>query len=134
MIAFLSCKSNKVTQSSIQHDSVYVERVINQYNAVHDTIVIANPCDSTGLLTQFYSKITAQQGSVEMKSIGGKLQTIVRYFPYFSEKNVRIEYRDRVITKTIYRDKPSNWQAWMWVILFLIGLAYAILNFRPKFL
>jgi hypothetical protein len=135
IFALLSCKSNQVTQSSIQHDSIYVERVINKYNAVNDTIVIPIPCDSAGLLTQFYSKITAQQGSVEMKSIGGKIQTIVRYFPYFSEHNQRIEFRDRVITKTIYKtQKTSNFLTWMWVILIMIGLGWAVLNFRPKFL
>jgi hypothetical protein len=109
--------------------------VINKYNAVNDTIVIPIPCDSTGLLTQFYSKITAQQGSVEMKSVGGRIQTIVRYFPFISEHNKRIEFRDRVITKTIYKtEKSSNFGTWMWVILIAIGLGWAVLNFRPKFL
>ena len=135
MIAFIACKSNKVTQSSIQHDSIYVERIVHKYQAVNDTIVIANPCDSSGILTTFYSKINAPQGSVEIKSDGTKIKTIVRYYPFISEHNKRIDYRDRVITKTVYvKQKSSNFTAWMWAILLVIGLGYAVLNFRPKFL
>jgi hypothetical protein len=135
LFALLACKSNQVTQSSIQHDSVYVERIIHKYDAVNDTIVIANPCDSSGILTTFYSKINAPQGSVVIKSDGTKIKTIVRYYPFFSEHNQRIEYRDRVITKTVYiKQKTSFFETWMWIILVIIGLTWAVLNFRPKFL
>lgn len=135
LFAFLGCKSNQMTQSSIQHDSVYVERIIHKYDAVNDTIVIANPCDSAGILTTFYSKINAPQGSVEIRSDGTKIKTIVKYYPFFSEHNKRIEYRDRVITKTItIKQKSSYFGTWMWVILIIIGLTWAVLNFRPKFL
>ncbi len=135
IFAFIACKSNQVAQSSIQHDSIYVERIIHKYEAVNDTIVIANPCDSSGILTTFYSKINAPQGSVEIKSDGTKIKTIVRYYPFISEHNKRIEYRDRVITKTVYiKQKSSNFTSWMWLIVIVIGLAWAVLNFRPKFL
>lgn len=135
IFAFIACKSNQVAQSSIQHDSIYVERIIHKYDAVNDTIVIANPCDSAGILTTFYSKINAPQGSVEIKSDGTKIKTIVRYYPFISEHNKRIEYRDRVITKTVYiKQKSSNFETWMWLILIVVGLAWAVLNFRPKFL
>lgn len=135
IFALLACKSNQITQSSIQHDSVYVERIIHKYDAVNDTIIIANPCDSSGMLMQFYSKISAPQGSFVLKSDGTKIKTIVTYYPFVSEHNQRIEYRDRVITKTIYKtEKSSKFITWMWVIMIAIGLGLAILNFRPKFL
>ena len=135
IFALLACKSNQVVQSETKHDSIYVERIVHKYEAVNDTIIIANPCDSSGILTTFYSKINAPQGSIVMKSDGTKIKTIVRYYPFVSEHNQRIEYRDRVITKTVYvKQKSSNFTAWMWAILLVIGLGYAVLNFRPKFL
>jgi len=135
IFALLACKSNQIAQSSIQHDSIYVERIVHKYEAVNDTIIIANPCDSSGILTTFYSKINAPQGSIMIKSDGAKIKTIVRYYPFISEHNKRIEYRDRVITKTVYKaEKSSNFGTWMWVILIVVGLGWAVLNFRPKFL
>jgi hypothetical protein len=135
IFALLSCKSNQVVQSETKHDSIYVERIVHKYEAVNDTIIIANPCDSSGILTTFYSKINAPQGSIVMKSDGNKIKTIVRYYLFVSEHNQRIEYRDRVIYKTIYKtEKTSNFGTWMWVILIAVGLGWAVLNFRPKFL
>jgi hypothetical protein len=135
IFALLACKSNQVVQSEMKHDSIYVERIVHKYEAVNDTIIIENPCDSSGILTTFYSKINAPQGSIVMKSDGNKIKTIVRYYPFISEHNQRIEYRDRVIYKTIYKtEKSSNFSTWMWVILIAVGLGWAVLNFRPKFL
>lgn len=135
IFALLACKSNQIAQSSIQHDSIYVERIVHKYEAVNDTIIIANPCDSSGILTTFYSKINAPQGSIVIKSDGTKIKTIVRYYPFISEHNQRIEYRDRVITKTVYKtEKSSNFGTWKWVILIVFVLGYGVLILRLKFL
>jgi hypothetical protein len=39
--------------------------------------VIENPCDSAGLLTTFYSKLSAPQGTVIIRSYKGKIQATV---------------------------------------------------------
>ena len=45
--------------------------------AVHDTLIIDNPCDSSGILSTFYSKISIPQGKVIIRSVRGKIQTTV---------------------------------------------------------
>ena len=76
----LSCKPlQKVTTSSIVtvHDTIRDIKIIERYKAVHDTLVIDNPCDSSGILSNFYSKLVIPQGKVIIRSLNGKIQATV---------------------------------------------------------
>lgn len=76
----LSCKPlQKVTTSSIVtvHDTIRDVRVVERYKAVTDTLVIDNPCDSSGILSNFYSKLVIPQGKVIIRSLNGKIQATV---------------------------------------------------------
>ena len=76
----LSCKPlQKVTTSSIVtvHDTIRDIKIIERHKAVHDTLVIDNPCDSSGILSNFYSKIVIPQGKVIIRSLNGKIQATV---------------------------------------------------------
>lgn len=76
----LSCKPVKnITSTSILtvHDTIRDVRVVERYKAVTDTLLIDNPCDSSGILSNFYSKIVIPQGKVIIRSLNGKIQATV---------------------------------------------------------
>lgn len=76
----LSCKPVKTVtefKEIATHDTLRDTTVIVKFQAVHDTLTIDNPCDSAGILTTFYSKITIPQGKVVVRSYKGKIQATV---------------------------------------------------------
>ena len=92
-----SCKPLQnvtATKEVIRIDTVRDYKVITKYNAVHDTLTIENPCDSSGILTSFYSRIRVPQGKVVVRSVRGNIQAIV----------------DIDSIESVYRDKYRNVQ------------------------
>ncbi len=77
---FISCKPQKsviIEKERIRVDTIRDYKVITKFNAVYDTLIIENPCDSTGILNTFYSKITVPQGKIIIKSYKGNIQATV---------------------------------------------------------
>ena len=75
-----SCKPSKVitiVSEKIRIDTIRDYKVITKYNAIHDTLIIDNPCDSLGLLNTFYSKITLPQGKVIIRSYKGSIKATI---------------------------------------------------------
>jgi hypothetical protein len=66
-----------IVSEKIRIDTIRDYKVITKYNAIHDTLTIENPCDSLGILTTFYSKITLPQGKVIIRSYKGKIQATI---------------------------------------------------------
>jgi len=80
IVAFASCKPSKVTtivSEKIRIDTIRDYKIITKFNAIHDTLLIDNPCDSAGILTTFYSRIILPQGKIIIRSYRGKIQTTV---------------------------------------------------------
>ena len=76
----LSCKPIKRTTSTsvvTVHDTIRDIKIVERYKQVIDTLVIDNPCDSSGILSNFYSKIVIPQGKVIIRSLNGKIQATV---------------------------------------------------------
>jgi hypothetical protein len=76
----LSCKPIKRTTSTsvvTVHDTIRDVRIVERYKQVTDTLVIDNPCDSSGILSNFYSKLVIPQGKVIIRSLNGKIQATV---------------------------------------------------------
>lgn len=124
-VAFISCKSNKsVTEykETLRIDTIKSEKIIEKFRAVHDTLVITNPCDSSGLLSTFYSRLVLPNGSVTIKSDKGQIRATIDIDSirqeiennYRNSQKNTIEYRDREIIK--YR-VPT------WVVMLLFGQA-----------
>jgi hypothetical protein len=124
-VAFVSCKSNKsVTEykETLRIDTIKSEKIIEKFRAVHDTLVITNPCDSSGLLSTFYSRLVLPNGSVTIKSDKGQIRATIDIDSirqeieniYRNSQKKTIEYRDREIIK--YRI-PT------WVVMLLFGQA-----------
>lgn len=128
-----SCKPSKVVtvvSEKIRIDTIRDYRLEVKYNAVHDTLTIDNPCDSAGILTTFYSKITLPQGKIIIRSYKGKIQATVNIDSIRSvyEKKYRyVETSDvtnskNIVTKTVY---PS-WlvTAFVFESLIILGFLY----------
>ena len=77
---FISCKPQKsviIEKEKIRVDTIRDYKVITKFNAVYDTLIIENPCDSTGILNTFYSKITVPQGKIIIRSYKGNIEATV---------------------------------------------------------
>jgi hypothetical protein len=112
LIIFASCKSNKVTTSIVEKvriDTIRDYKVITKFNAVHDTLTIDNPCDSSGILSNFYSKITIPQGKVIIRSYKGKIQATINIdsirnvyeSKYHNKQTSDVKVSEKIITKTV---------------------------------
>jgi hypothetical protein len=80
VIFIQSCKPTKsvnIITEKIRIDTIRDYKVITKFNAVYDTLIIENPCDSTGILNTFYSKITVPQGKIIIRSYKGNIQATV---------------------------------------------------------
>jgi len=77
---FISCRPQKsiiIEKEKIRIDTIRDYKVITRFNAVYDTLIIENPCDSSGILNTFYSKITVPQGKIIIRSYKGNIQATV---------------------------------------------------------
>jgi hypothetical protein len=117
-----SCKPSKVTtivSEKIRIDTIRDYKVITKYNAIHDTLTIENPCDSLGILTTFYSKITLPQGKVIIRSYKGKIKATIDIDSiasiyekkYRNKETSNVTSFSNIVTKTVI---PS------WVIITIL--------------
>ena len=77
---FISCRPQKsviIEKEKIHIDTIRDYKIITKFNSVYDTLIIENPCDSTGILNTFYSKITVPQGKIIIRSYKGNIQATV---------------------------------------------------------
>jgi hypothetical protein len=105
---FISCRPQKsiiIEKEKIRIDTIRDYKVITRFNAVHDTLTIENPCDSTGILNTFYSKITVPQGRIIIRSYKGNIQATVNID---SIENVyRNMYASSLVTDKLISNKEK---------------------------
>lgn len=80
LIITVSCRQTKTVteyKEVIRVDTFKTTRTEKIFQAVHDTLTIDNPCDSSGILSTFYSKIKIPQGQVVIRSVRGKIEATV---------------------------------------------------------
>jgi hypothetical protein len=136
LIIVASCKPTKFTNSTsekIRIDTVKDYILDIRYNAVHDTLIIDNPCDSAGILTTFYSKITLPQGKIIIRSYRGKIQATVNIDSIRSVYEKKYRYKEtsdvklfeKIVTKTEY----PTWLIATFVFENLLILVYLYFKF-----
>jgi hypothetical protein len=135
LIIVASCKPAKVvtTSEKIRIDTVINEIIITKFNAVHDTLTIDNPCDSAGILTTFYSKITLPQGKIIIRSYRGKIQATVNIDSIRSVYEKKYRYKEtsdvklfeKIEIKTVY----PTWLIVAFVSETLLILVYLYFKF-----
>ena len=131
-----SCKPSKVTtivSEKIRIDTIRDYKVITKYNAIHDTLIIDNPCDSLGILTTFYSKITLPQGKVIIRSYKGKIQATINIDSIASVYEKKYRYmetsNDTVSSKIVTRNIIPSWAIITILIESLIIVGYMYFKF-----
>jgi hypothetical protein len=136
-IIFLnSCRTKQVvtqTLTTTVHDTIRDVRTIEKFKYIQDTLVIDNPCDSAGLLTSFYSKLSAPQGTVIIRSYKGKIQATINLdsiqsvyeSKYRSLVGKSVQTREKLVVKNVI---PS----WIIAVIFfetMIILLYLYFKF-----
>ena len=131
-----SCKPSKVTtivSEKIRIDTIRDYKVITKYNAIHDTLTIENPCDSLGILTTFYSKITLPQGKVIIRSYKGSIKATIDIDSIASvyEKKYRNKETSNVTnsSKIVTRNIIPSWAIITILIESLIIVGYLYFKF-----
>ena len=132
----LSCKPAKTVtefKEIVTHDTIRDVRTVEKFKYVQDTLLIENPCDSAGILTNFYSKLSAPQGTVIIRSYKGKIQATI------SLDSMKQVYETRY--RSLVRKSDTNTQkfvrtnvipSWIIVALFfetMIILVYLYIKF-----
>lgn len=129
--SIISCKPSKVNtivSEKIRIDTIRDYKVITKYNAIHDTLTIDNPCDSLGILTTFYSKITLPQGKVIIRSYKGSIKATIDIDSIASvyEKKYRNKETSNVTnsSKIVTRNIIPSWAVITILIESLIIVGY----------
>jgi len=131
LIFAVSCKPlQPVTlyRDVVKTDTLRDIKTITKFQAVHDTLTIENPCDSSGILTTFYSKIRVPQGKVVVRSLRGKIQAIVDIDSI--ESVYRDKYKSKLADSTYKSDKVirtneiPKWVIWFMAISGVLSFLY----------
>lgn len=115
ILTIISCKTSKVeTQKSIiKVDTFRTEKIVHIYNSVKDTLIIENPCDSLGLLTRFYSKITIPQGKIIIRSYKGTIKATIDIDSikniYEKQYQSKLEENENITFERIVREVIPTW-------------------------
>lgn len=121
-VTLLSCSRTKTLteyKETLRIDTIKSERIVERFRAIHDTMTIVSPCDSSGLLSNFYSKIVLPQGKIIIRSVGGNIKASIDI------DSMRIEqennYRNSQVKWIEYRDKEViKYRVPTWVIILLL--------------
>jgi len=133
LVAFASCKPLRtvtVTKEKIRIDTIRDYKVITKFNAIHDTLLIDNPCDSAGILTTFYSRIILPQGKIIIRSYRGKIQTTVNIDSIKSVYEKKYRYKEtsdvKASTKIVTKVTYPSWLVTAFILesLLIIGFLY----------
>lgn len=131
MVVLSSCKAPQsvtVYKDVVKVDTIRDYKVITKFDAVHDTLTIENPCDSTGILNTFYSKIKIPQGQVIIRTVRGKIQATVNIdsiaqvyeSKYRSKKDTDVTNISKIVTKNVI----PKWAIWFMAITSLLSILY----------
>ena len=131
MVVLVSCKAPQsvtVYKDVVKVDTIRDYKVITKFDAVHDTLTIENPCDSTGILNTFYSKIRIPQGQVIIRTVRGKIQATVNIdsiaqvyeSKYRSKKDTDVTNISKIVTKNVI----PKWAIWFMAVTSLLSFLY----------
>ena len=136
LITTISCRPAKTVteyKEVVRVDTFKIERSAKILPAVHDTLTIDNPCDSSGILSTFYSKIKIPQGQVVIRSVRGKIEASVDIdsIAHVYEDKYRSKSESSVHTKNveIIKDRVPTWAIVVIIIESAIILLYAYFKF-----
>ena len=138
-ISLISCKQTKTIteyKETLRIDTIKSEKIVEKFRAVHDTLTISNPCDSSGILSSFYSRLILPNGSVTIKSDKGQIRATIDIDSMRQE--IENNYRNSQVKWIEYREKEViKYRVPTWVVMLLFAeavmlIAYLYLKFGLK--
>jgi len=129
IFAIISCKTSKVENQKtiIQVDTFRTEKVVHIYDSVKDTLIVENPCDSAGILTRFYSKITIPQGHIIIRSYKGSIKATIDIDSikniYEKQYQSRLKDNQHIRFEKIVREVVPTWAI---IIMLIQGLLISV--------
>lgn len=115
LFTIVSCRTSKVESQKtiIQVDTFRTEKIVHVFNSIKDTLIIENPCDSSGILTRFYSKITIPQGHVIIRSYKGTIKATIDLDSikniYEKQYQSRLKDNQHITFERIVREVVPTW-------------------------
>jgi hypothetical protein len=131
-IIFLnSCRTKQLVTNTLittLHDTIRDYKVITRFKPIHDTMTIENPCDSTGLLTRFYTSLTIPSGRVVIMSYKGSIKATVDVdsianvydSKYRAKYNNEVKFFEKVVVKNVIP---------MWIIITIFFESIIIIGY-----
>ena len=130
-IALSSCKHTKTLteyKEVVKTDTIKTEKIVEKFKAVHDTLTIHNPCDSSGILSTFYSRLVLPNGTVTIKSDKGKIKATIDIDSMRNE--IANNYRNSQVKWIEYRDKQViKYRVPTWVVMLLFAEAIMLVAY-----
>ena len=130
-IGLSSCKQTKTLteyKETLRIDTIKSEKIVEKFRAVRDTLVITNPCDSSGILSTFYSRLVLPNASVTIKSDKGQIKATIDIDSMRNE--IENNYRNSQVKWIEYRDKEViRYQVPTWVVMLLFAEAIMLVAY-----
>lgn len=130
-VALSSCKHTKTLteyKEVVKMDTIKTEKIVEKFKAVHDTLTIQNPCDSSGILSTFYSRLVLPNGTVTIKSDKGKIKATIDIDSMRNE--IANNYRNSQVKWIEYRDKEViKYRIPTWVVMLLFAEAIMLVAY-----
>jgi len=129
LFAIISCKTSKVENQKtiIKVDTFRTEKIVHIYDSVKDTLIVENPCDSSGILTRFYSKITIPQGRIIIRSYKGSIKATIDIDSikniYEKQYQSRLKDNQHITFERIVREVIPTWAI---IIMLIQGLLISV--------
>jgi hypothetical protein len=133
-----SCASKKeVKTEKLEHfktDTIIREKIVVKTETIIDTFSIDKPCDEKGVLKDFNQRILTGAGFVHVWSNEGKIHAKLHLKETLNvndkEKIVKIEYKDKIITKEVFKTKYK--ERWYLLITLVLSLLLNYYLWRSK--
>jgi len=116
IVLFASCKPSKTIikeNTIVKYDTIHTSDVIYKTKAISDSIIIENPCDSLGILTDFYSKFVIPQGSITLRSARGRIEAKIDIDSiesvYKSKYQLSKSDNVRILNKEVIKNVVPAW-------------------------
>ena len=124
-----SCAAKKTTvqvKEVIKTDTLVItkDRIIQK--AVHDTLVIDNPCDSLGILKPFKQRLTTAQGNVTIQTKGNAIEAVINLDSIQSvwEKEYKASAVSTAENKTV---ETIRYKLPAWAIIYMVIVTVLLL-------
>ena len=124
-----SCAAKKTTvqvKEVIKTDTLVItkDRIIQK--AVHDTLVINNPCDSLGILKPFKQRLATAQGNITIQTKGNAIEAVINLDSIQSvwEKEYKASAVSTAENKTV---ETIRYKLPAWAIIYMVIVTVLLL-------